>query len=179
MHEYLPMVREVLHYVIDAQLRTRPLSADFQPIFRRLVYSAAWQESCWRQFEAKNNMRVPVQSSTGDVGMMQINPKVWRGFYDLQGLRWDIVYNARAGADILQHHLVNYGIGKNEHRVTGSSDSLARAAYAAYNGGPRQYDRYRRSNAPAQGRKVDELFREKYQAVKQKGEMAVRACYGG
>jgi hypothetical protein len=177
--EYLPMVRDVLHHVIDAQLQTRPLDADFQPVYRRLVYAAAWQESCWRQFTAKDDMRVPVQSGSGDLGMMQINPKVWRGFYDLQGLRWDIVYNARAGADILQHHLVNYGIEKNEHRTTGSLDNLARAAYAAYNGGPRQFDRYRRSNAPAQARKIDGLFREKYQAVKQKGEMAVRTCYGG
>ncbi len=179
MQEYLPMVREVLHHVIDAQLRTRPLSGDFQPVYRRLVFAAAWQESCWRQFVARNDMRVPVQSGTGDVGMMQINPKVWRGFYDLQGLRWDIVYNARAGADILQHHLINYGIEKNEHRTTGSVDNLARAAYAAYNGGPRQFDRYRRSDVPAQAKKIDELFREKYQAVKQKGEMAVTACYSG
>jgi hypothetical protein len=179
MDEYLPMVREVLSHVIQEQLRANPLDPDFHPVYRRLVYAAAWQESCWRQFVARDDMRVPVQSGTGDVGMMQINPKVWRGFYDLQGLRWDIVYNARAGADILQHHLLNYGIEKEEHRVTGSTDNLARAAYAAYNGGPRQYDRYRRPNAPAQAKKIDGLFRDKYQAVKQQGEMAVIACYGG
>ncbi len=179
MDEYLPMVREVLSYVIQEQLRANPLDADFHPVYRRLVYAAAWQESCWRQFVARDDMRVPVQSGTGDVGMMQINPKVWRGFYDLQGLRWDIVYNARAGADILQHHLVNYAIEKDEHRVTGSVDDLARATYAAYNGGPRQYDRYRRANAPAHAKKIDELFRDKYQAIKREGEMAVVACYGG
>jgi hypothetical protein len=177
--EYLPMVREVLHHVIDAQLQSRPMNAEFQPTYRRLVYAAAWQESCWRQFVARNAMRVPVQSGSGDVGMMQINPKVWRGFYDLQGLRWDIVYNARAGADILQHHLLRYGIEKNEHGQTGSMDNLARAAYAAYNGGPRQYDRYRRSGVSAEARKIDALFRDKYQAVKQQGEMAVRSCYSG
>lgn len=177
--DYLPMVREVLHHVIDAQLRSRPLQAEFVPVYRRLVYAAAWQESCWRQFTARNDKRVPVQSGSGDVGMMQINPKVWRGFYDLHGLRWDIVYNARAGADILQHHLLKYGVEKNEHRLTGGTDNLARAAYAAYNGGPRQFDRYRRSGVPAQARKIDELFRDKYQAVKQQGEMSVLACYGG
>jgi len=179
MDEYLPMVREVLSYVIQEQLRANPLDADFHPVYRRLVFAAAWQESCWRQFVARDDKRVPVQSGSGDVGMMQINPKVWRGFYDLQGLRWDIVYNARAGADILQHHLVNYAIGKEEHRVTGSADNLARATYAAYNGGPRQFDRYRRSGASAQARKIDGLFREKYLAVKEKGEMSVVACYGG
>jgi hypothetical protein len=179
MNEYLPMVREVLSYVTYEQLRANPLAADFHPVYRRLVFAAAWQESCWRQFVARDDKRVPVQSGSGDVGMMQINPKVWRGFYDLQGLRWDIVYNARAGADILQHHLVNYAIEKEEHRVTGSADNLARAAYAAYNGGPRQYDRYRRSSASAQAKKIDALFREKYQAIRQQGEMAVVACYGG
>jgi hypothetical protein len=179
MNEYLPMVREVLSYVTYEQLRANPLAADFHPVYRRLVFAAAWQESCWRQFVARDDKRIPVQSGSGDVGMMQINPKVWRGFYDLQGLRWDIVYNARAGADILQHHLVNYAIDKEEHRVTGSTDNLARAAYAAYNGGPRQYDRYRRSSASAQAKKIDALFREKYQAIRQQGEMAVVACYGG
>ena len=177
--EYLPMVREVLHHVIDAQLRSQPLAAEYHPVYRRLVFAAAWQESCWRQFTARDNMRVPVQSGTGDLGMMQINPKVWRGFYDLQGLRWDIVYNARAGADILQHHLINYAVEKDEHRLTGSIDNLARAAYAAYNGGPRQFDRYRRADASAHGKKVDELFWEKYLAVKAQGEMAVSSCYSG
>jgi len=179
MDEYLPMVQEVLSYVIYEQLRAKPLAADFHPVYRRLVFAAAWQESCWRQFVARDDKRVPVQSGSGDVGMMQINPKVWRGFYDLQGLRWDIVYNARAGADILQHHLVNYGIEKEEHRVTGSTDNLARAAYAAYNGGPRQYNRYRRSDAPDYAQKVDDLFFRKYRSVKSEGEMAVVTCYSG
>jgi hypothetical protein len=179
MTEYLPMAREVLNHVIAEQLRTNALAGEFHPVYRRLVFTAAWQESCWRQFVARDQKRVPVESGTGDVGMMQINPRVWRGFYDLQGLRWDIVYNARAGADILQHHLANYAIAKNEHRTTGSLDNLARATYAAYNGGPRQYDRYRRSGVPAQARKIDQLFHEKYVAVAKQGEMAVRACYGG
>jgi hypothetical protein len=177
--EYLPLVRQVLSYAVKEQLRANPLDGGYHQVYRLLVFAAAWQESCWRQFVARNDKRVPVESGSGDVGMMQINPKVWRGFYDLQGLRWDIVYNARAGADILQHHLITYAIGKGEHRSTGSVDNLARAAYAAYNGGPRQYDRYRRSNAPSDAKKVDALFFEKYRAVKSRGEMAVTACYSG
>jgi hypothetical protein len=108
---------------------------------------------------------------------MQINPKVWRGLYDLQGLRWDIVYNARAGADILEHHMVNYAIKPREHVTTGSPDNLARATYAAYNGGPRQFDRYRRKNATERAKKVDGLFFEKYKKVKSGNELAVMACY--
>ena len=179
MAEYLPMVQNVLNHVVHAQLTSEPLARQFHDLFRWLVYATAWQESCWRQFEARDRMRVPMQSGTGDLGLMQINAKVWRGFYDLHGLKWDIAYNARAGADILQHHLLNYAIGRDEHTVTGSVDNLARATYAAYNGGPRQFDRYRRDDAPAYAQKVDALFYEKFKAVREKGAMAVTACYGG
>jgi soluble lytic murein transglycosylase-like protein len=126
-----------------------------------------------------DDKRVPMQSGTGDIGMMQINPTVWRGFYDLQGLRWDIVYNARAGADILEHHLLNYGIKKGEQRHTGGADNLARATYAAYNGGPRQYDRYRSSGASARDRKIDGLFYAKYREIKAGRDLAVMTCYEG
>jgi len=179
VNAYLPMVQKVLGFAVSEQLRASPLESKYQAVYRNLVFTAAWQESCWRQFVVKADKRVPMQSSTGDVGMMQINPKVWRGFYDLQGLRWDIVYNARAGADILEHHLTRYAIGNREDAKTGSVDNLARATYAAYNGGPRQYDRYRRADAPADAKKVDALFFEKYRAVKSRGEMAVSACYAG
>ena len=179
IRDYLPMVQRVLSFAVTEQLQANPLNGRYHQVYRWLVFSAAWQESCWRQFVAKADRRVPMQSGSGDIGMMQINVKVWRGFYDLQGLRWDIVYNARAGADILEHHLKRYAIGNKEDAKTGSLDSLARATYAAYNGGPRQYDRYRRANASAAARKIDALFHEKYRAVKSIGELAVRACYGG
>jgi hypothetical protein len=177
MNVYLPMVRDVLRHVVAEQLRANELQGEFHQVFRWLVLAAAWQESCWRQFVAKNDKRVPMQSGTGDLGMMQINPKIWRGLYDLHGLRWDIVYNARAGADILEHHMLNYAIRKGEHRATGAVDNLARSAYAAYNGGPRQYDRYRRANASARAEKVDELFYEKYLQIKSGNELAVASCF--
>lgn len=179
MDVYLPMVRDVLQYVVTQQLRSRELAASFHRVFRALVLTAAWQESCWRQFVARNDKRVPMQSASGDLGMMQVNPKIWRGFYDLQGLRWDIVYNARAGADILENHLIKYAIAKKEHQTTGSVDNLARSAYAAYNGGPRQYDRYRRKEASAQGKKADSLFYEKYRVVSSGKELGVTACFAG
>ncbi len=177
INSYLPMVRDVLQHVIVEQLRSKELNAAYHEVYRSLVYTAAWQESCWRQFVAKDQKRVPMQSGSGDIGMMQINPKVWRGFYDLQGLRWDIVYNARAGADILEHHIVNYAVRHREHETTGNLDSLARSTYAAYNGGPRQYNRYRRADASAQEKKIDALFYEKYRKVKTSGALAVAACY--
>src|ERR1041384_5796914 len=41
---------------------------------------------------------------------MQINQSVWRGFYQLERLRWDTAYNARAGAQILMRYVKDYAI---------------------------------------------------------------------
>jgi len=119
-----------------------------------------------------------MESSTGDVGLMQINLRVWKGLYDRHGLNWDIVYNARAGTDILEHYLINYALRHREHETTGKVDNLARSTYAAYNGGPRQYDRYRRA-AKSAGVDVDAIFYEKYQAIKGGNDLAVKGCYVG
>ena len=108
---------------------------------------------------------------------MQINPRVWRGFYDVHALKWDLVYNARAGADILQHFLVRYALRHREHEKTGKLESLARSTYASYNGGPRQYDRYRRKNATKRERKVDALFYEKYRVIRSGRKLAVKDCF--
>ena len=177
MDSYLPMVADVLDDAVRRQLGGGELDGRFHTVFRQLVLTAAWQESCWRQFAVKSDKRVPLTSGTGDIGLMQINERVWRGLYDLQGLRWDIVYNARAGADILENYMVKYSIRHREHETTGNADNLARSAYAAYNGGPRAYDRYRRPDASGHGKKVDTLFYEKFRAVKAGKELSVRTCF--
>lgn len=178
MNTYLPMVRDVLVHVVAAQLESSELDANYRRLFRSLVLAAGWQESCWRQFTVKDDKRWPMESSTGDVGLMQINLRVWKGLYDRHGLNWDMVYNARAGADILEHYLINYALRHREHETTGKVDSLARATYAAYNGGPRQYDRYRRA-AKSAGVDVDAIFYEKYQAINAGNDLAVKGCYAG
>jgi hypothetical protein len=43
--------------------------------------ATAWQESCWRQFIKKSGRLEPLISRAGAVGIMQVNPNVWRGFY--------------------------------------------------------------------------------------------------
>jgi hypothetical protein len=179
MDVYLPMVRDVLRYAVAEQLGAKELDRAFHDVFRKLVITAAWQESCWRQFAVEKDRRVPLRSGSGDLGMMQINPRVWRGFYDQHGLQWDIVYNARAGADILEHYMIKYAVRHGEHKTSGKVENLARSAYAAYNGGPRQYDRYRRKDAPAHGKQVDTLFYEKFRAVNTGDDLAVKACYRG
>ena len=46
-------------------------------------------ESCWRQYVVRGGKVSYLRSQSGSVGIMQINQVVWRGFYDVQRLRWD------------------------------------------------------------------------------------------
>ena len=120
----------------------------------------------------------PLRSNTGDVGLMQVNERVWRGFYDLQKLRWDIDYNGRAGSEILLEYLVKYALRRGEHKQPGGLPNLARASYSAYNGGPGQVARYRDAKAPALNRKVDSSFWEKYRQVDAGNARNVAYCLG-
>jgi soluble lytic murein transglycosylase-like protein len=149
-------------------------------MFKPLVLATAWQESCWRQFVEQGGKYVPINSGTGSVGIMQVNQHVWRGFYDVSGLHWDIGYNARAGAEILHHYLVDYAIVRDEHIKTGDIQNLARATYAMYNGGPQEMVRYRSADTPASLRAIDEAFWDKYQTImtKERNGLAVAECYG-
>jgi soluble lytic murein transglycosylase-like protein len=174
----LPLVRGLLHGVAEANLRSGKIEPKFHQVYRWLVLSTAWQESCWRQFVKQNGTIVPIESPIGSVGLMQVNQRVWRGFYDLQALRRDIGYNGKAGGEILAHYLVNYAIARGEHEKTGSIDNLARATYAAYNGGPGQLTRYRDPKAKKFLRKIDALFWDKYRTVQAGNELAVAQCFG-
>jgi len=175
---YLPLVRDLLRTTSDATLSTSKLDADFHQVYRWLVLATAWQESCWRQFVRQGNTVKPIESPVGSVGLMQVNQKVWRGFYDLQGLRKDISYNARAGSEIVVHYLNDYAVARKEHTKTGNIDNLARATYAVYNGGPGHLSRYRKPKVKPALRKIDDAFWSKYQAVKLGNELAVAQCFG-
>lgn len=179
MNEYLPMVQQVIAYVTDEQLKESDLDSKFHKIYRSVVYAAAWQESCWRQYEAVKGQRWPVKSYSGDLGMMQINPRVWRGFYSVHKIKWDIVYNANAGAEILMHYLQRYALRNNEHKQTGKLENLARSTYAGYNGGPKQYARYRDKSSPKLLKRIDKAFYDKFLAVYNGDALAVKSCYPG
>jgi hypothetical protein len=118
-----------------------------------------------------------ISSGVGSVGVMQVNTRVWRGFYRVESLHRDAGYNARAGSEIMRHYLRDYAIRKGEHLATGRRDALARAAYAIYNGGPSQMTRYRRPDPRASLRRIDESFWEKYQAVQGGDELGVARCF--
>jgi hypothetical protein len=155
------------------------LSNEFHELYRHLVLVAAWQETCWRQFIKVGDGIKPIRSKRGAVGLMQVVPRVWRGFYDTNGLTFDIFYNARAGSEILLHYLENYAIAKGEHQVTGKIDNLARATYAAYNGGPTQLTRYRTQSTSRKVRAIDQAFYKKFRLTEKGNELAVADCYSG
>ncbi|MFN2328325.1 MAG: SPOR domain-containing protein [Chromatocurvus sp.] len=178
--EYLPQVALLLQDSAKTAIASRDLDAAYAELFRRLVLTTAWQESCWRHYVISHDRKlVPLRSGTGDVGLMQVNERVWRGFYDQQQLRWDIAYNSTAGVEVLLDYLVKYAIRKGEHRQPGGFDNLARSAYSAYNGGPSQVARYRSDTASTYGRKVDAAFWEKYRQVAAGNELGVSRCLGG
>ncbi|WOJ92876.1 SPOR domain-containing protein [Congregibacter variabilis] len=178
--EYLPQVAALLEASASTAMAKKNLDPAYEELFRRLVLTTAWQESCWRHYVVSDDRKlVPLRSGTGDVGLMQINERVWRGFYSQQQLRWDIGYNSIAGAEVLLDYLLKYAIRKGEHKQPGGAVNLARASYSAYNGGPSKISRYRSSKASAYGKKVDAAFWEKYQQVAAGDELAVSRCLGG
>jgi septal ring-binding cell division protein DamX len=176
---YLVEIRSLLLEEADARIRSSSIAQEYARIFRKLMLTTAWQESCWRQYIVKNRKVVPLISASGDIGMLQINEKVWRGFYSPSKLKWDIAYNARSGSEILFKFMVNYALKQQEHKHGGNLSNLARATYSAYNGGPSQLSRYRKNNVPAAQKKIDTAFWEKYQQVHQGQDLAVAQCFGG
>lgn len=177
LDEYLPKVDGVLRYVAEETLAKSKLDVQFHAVFRAAILSAAWKESCWRQFVLKKGKRQPLLSGVGAAGVMQVLPRVWRGFYNVKGLKWDFAYNARAGSEIFMHYFRDYAVKKGEHRITGNPDNLARATYAAYNAGPSGLTRYRKANPHPREKIVDNGYFEKYLAVKQGRWNDVRTCY--
>jgi hypothetical protein len=176
---YLREIRDLLLEEADERLKSSSIAQEHARVFRNLMLATAWQESCWRQYVVEKRKIVPLVSGTGDIGMLQINEKVWRGFYSPAKLRWDITYNTRAGSEILFKFMVNYALKRQEHKKAGGLANLARATYSAYNGGPSQVGRYRSKNVASAHKKIDTAFYTKYKQISQGNEFAVAQCLGG
>ena len=176
---YLREIRALLLEKADERIKSSTMAQEHARVFRKLMLATAWQESCWRQYIVEKRKIVPLISGTGDIGMLQINEMVWRGFYAPAKLRWDITYNARAGSEILFKLMVNYALKRHEHKKDGGLANLARATYSAYNGGPSQVGRYRSKNVPSAHKKIDTAFWIKYKQIRQGNEFAVAECLGG
>ncbi len=155
------------------EIADEPPDPALQPTYRVMIKAAAWQESCWRQFVIAHGRIRFLESSSHDVGLMQVNRYVWRGFYDVRHLEWDIAYNAGAGSQILARLMIRTA-GKAAH--AGDPDASARSSYAAYNGGPDAFNRWRRANEPHELRLIDEAFWQKYRALKQGQSLNILKC---
>jgi hypothetical protein len=172
LQTYLNEIRDLLVALSDKVATRFKLADEHKSLYRQIVFAAAWQESCWRQYIKKGT---PVTSSSGDLGLMQVNRNTWRGVYDLKSLGGDIEYNGNAGSEILVNYLMRNAIKNGEHKQTGGH--LGRATYSAYNGGPSAVGRYRGVRQRPEWKKVDEAFWEKFQQVSAGREMDVRECY--
>jgi hypothetical protein len=175
MDEYLPMVQEMLDGTAHT-LAERHLPPEHFEVYRNLVVTTAWQESCWRQYQKRGGQVEPVRGPGPSFGLMQVNTRVWRGIYDPRGVASDIGYNGRAGAEILYHYMRKHALRGKEHMAPGGEDNLARATWAAYNGGPGHLRRYRQTSTSPHLQAVDAEFWQKFQAVDRDDESAFYSC---
>ena len=154
------------------------LDTDNGRTYVTLVLSTAWQESCWRQFVMDGDRIRWLESASGDIGVMQINKHVWRGFYDVDRLKWDVLYNVGAGCEILARMMQFAAMSQPKYDPVLISSHLARSTYAGYNGGPAACNRWRRREPPAL-KQVDASFLEKYRAVDSGTQIDILSCAHG
>jgi hypothetical protein len=176
--DYLPLIRTLLRSVSLETARAKSLPPAYHRLYSDLSLATAWQETCWRQYVRIKGAIHPIRSRAGALGLMQVNARAWRGFYDSRGLGGDIAYNTRAGNEILAHYLVDLALERGEHRLKGGTDNLVRATYGAYNGGPSALARYRTAKTGKRARAVDSGFFKKYEAVRNGKELEVARCFG-
>lgn len=175
LQDYLLEVRRLLTELVDRVLVKSTLAQEHRQLYRQIVFTTGWQESCWRQYIKKGEKLTPLASTTGDLGLMQVNRITWRSLYDVSGLSGDIRYNRLSGTEILHQYLARYAIAKKEDKQPG--DHLARATYSAYNAGPGGLARYRGVRQSPEWKKVDDAFWSKFQTVSAGQELAVKSCY--
>jgi hypothetical protein len=169
-------MERLLELSVQRQLDASDLDVRFRPTFHKLVKSAAWQESCWRQFIKRDDQVTWLESSTGDIGLMQVNKHVWRGFYNLEKLKWDVLYNAGAGTEILMQMTQQVLTRPRVDPAGIDGGALARSVYASYNGGPDAYSRWRHPHEPSPAREIDAAFLDKYHAVERGQTIDILTC---
>jgi hypothetical protein len=156
------------------EIKQEPIDPQYRGLYARLVKAVAWQESCWRQFVVKGDRVVFLESSSHDLGLMQVNKYVWRGFYSISRLEWDILYNSSAGSEILAELLEDVS-DRRGAMSPGKPDELARSTYAAYNGGPNSYRRWRGRESRRE-QVIDRAFWAKFQAVSRGQRIDILSC---
>jgi len=171
---YEPRVHAMLRRAASAELEKATLPAPYEAMYRSMVPTTALIESCWRQYVIKAGKPSYLRSQSGSIGIMQINQIVWRGFYDVQRLRWDTAYNARAGAQILMRYMKDYAIPYAEKN--GDPALAPRAAYAVYNAGPRAVGRFLKKPPHPREQRVDSHLWSLYQGIAAGGQADLKNC---
>ena len=180
IQQYVNRVKQVLEQAAHDTLVQKPLEEKYQDFYRLLVLSTAWQESCWRQFvTTKGKLRYLLSYNQSSIGLMQIHERVWRGFYQLESLRWNIRYNARAGSEILNYYLCKYALKKMDPANPLDLDTLSRVVYAMYNGGPGEFYKFLKRKETNSFYKSDQLFWERYTLAKKGQFDEVPVCILG
>ncbi len=171
---YETRVAELLEKAAATELQRSALAAPYDHIYRSMVPTTALIESCWRQYVQRGGKVSYLRSQSGSVGIMQINQIVWRGFYDVQRLRWDTAYNARAGAQILMRYMKDYAIPYAQK--SGDTSHAPRAAYAVYNAGPRAVGRFAKNPPHPREQRVDAHLWKLYQGLAAGAQADLRNC---
>lgn len=178
--EHVERVKTVLDGALKNMLVKEVLPDHLRPMMSVLIPAIAWQESCFRQFVVKNTKLTYLLSyNNSSVGVMQINERVWRGFYNRQRLRWDIHYNALAGCEIVALYLKKYALKKGDWQGQQKIELLSKILYSMYNGGPGQYQKFLAREDAGNHYKSDQLFAEKLQWVLQGQWQQAQLCYLG
>jgi len=177
---YLQRARTLIDEAADANLEKSSIPKKYHSLYRLLIPATAWQESCFRQFKKARGKVTYLRSyNNTSVGIMQINERVWRGIYNPKSLRWNIRYNALAGAEIADIYFRRYALRKMNRTKPLDNDTLARVVYAMYNGGPGQFRKFLKRKARGKYYLSDRLFREKYLWVKTNRWDKISACISG
>lgn len=171
---YQGRIGTLLQTTAAIELQRASLAAPYDRIYRDMVPTTALIESCWRQYVMRTGKVTYLRSAAASVGIMQINQRVWRGFYDVERLRWNTAYNARAGAQILLRYFRDYAIPYAEK--SGDPNHVARAAYAVYNAGPRAVGRFAKNPPHPREARVDERLWTLYEGFAAGGQADLRTC---
>lgn len=171
---YRILVAALLEAVHAHEITQVKLTSTESADFRHLLSTTALIESCWRQYILRDGTISYVRSPSGSIGMMQINPSVWRGIFDIERLKIETGYNATVGVRILLRYLRLHA--RPIARKSGNQDDLARATYAAYNAGPRAAGRFLNPQSKPRVKQVDDKFWGLYQALRDGGTVDLQSC---
>lgn len=164
----------LLRLVGERELQDAALAPGAAAVYRALLPATALIESCWRQYVREGGKVTFIASPVGSVGLMQVNTRVWRGLYDVERLRWEVAYNARAGAQILLRYLRDPGLKVAQR--SGDAAHLPRATYAAYNAGPGGATRFLARDGSVKAGAVDRRLWRLYQGFSAGAEPDLQRC---